>query len=264
MRAEQPLDDAADRIELPACIDAATGYFFGGELYGVERQVVVAVVLVEPPLFEAQSPLGCELFIQRRTGERGQVVERGDVELLPHGEGDRLVERGGRIAVVAEDERRVDTDVVAAQVGQGVFIAAVHRIETLVHLFEVLLIEAFESDQHSLAAAGVEQLQQLLVVGAVDAHLRDPANLQRDERAQQRLGLFRVADEVVIDEEEDLFFVLEGPDLLDDVVDGPVAVGTVEKGLDRAEFARIAAAAPRFDQTDGKVALALEDGAVQP
>ena len=56
--------------------------------------------------------------------------------------------------------------------------------------------------------------------------------------------------------------MLQRLDFRDNFVDGPARLTRVENGLHRAEVALEMAAAAGFDQTDGQVAFAAEDGTV--
>ena len=190
------------------------------------------------------------------------MVEGGDVERVFLGEGDGGREAGGRVAVVAEDERAVDADTVAAEVGEGLFESAARGVERLVHRREVGGVEALEADEDALAAAAHEEIEEFVVVGGVDAGLADPADVQRDEGAEKIFGLGEVGGDVVVDEEEEFFLALEGGEFGEDIDGGTAGLGGGEDGLHGAELAVEVAAATGLDEADGEVAFAAEDGAV--
>src|SRR5258707_2223106 len=95
----------------------------------------------------------------------------------------------------------------------------------------------------------------------VDTGLADPADLQRNQRAEKLLGRLHVRRDVVVDEEEKR--LLDAADLLDDLVHRTPRLRGPEVRRDGAEFAAEVAASPGLDQSDGQVALAGEDGPVR-
>jgi hypothetical protein len=150
-----------------------------------------------------------------------------------------------------------------AEVRERDLVAAAHGVERLVHRREVGLVQALEPDQHSLASAPREQVQELLVVGGVDAGLAHPADLEGDEGAEELLGLGKVRGDVVVHEEEQPV-APKGRDLGHDLVRRPPRLGSAEDRLHRAEVAPEVAAAARLHQADRQIALPPEDPPVRP
>jgi hypothetical protein len=124
-------------------------------------------------------------------------------------------------------------------------------------------VEALEADQDALAAALVEQVEELGVVGAVDARLADPADLERDQGAEELLHLLDVGGLVVVDEEEELAALgLEVGDLGHHLVDRAAGLAALEVRGHRAELAHEMAAASGLDEAHRQVVLAPEDAAI--
>ena len=64
------------------------------------------------------------------------------------------------------------------------------QIRCFAHTLETFGQYGLETDHESLAPARLDQIHQLTVLGHIQCALRDPPDLQRDERAQQ-LAFFR-------------------------------------------------------------------------
>src|SRR5438093_11421620 len=124
----------------------------------------------------------------------------------------------------------------------------------------MLRIERLEADQQALPAARFDQLQELFIVRGVDAGLADPADLQRNQRAEEFLRLIHVRGDVVIHEEDQRF--LHAADLFDDLFDGPPRLRVGEVSLNRAELAAEVTSTSGFDQTNREISLAGEDRAI--
>src|SRR6266496_148638 len=118
------LENAAPGVKLAARRKAIALERFRRHASRLKGNPVVAVPLIEPPVFVKQPTLVLQPAIQRRAGERGEVIERGDVK----GVFLREFHGGGKtfrsVAVVAEDKRAINADVMAAQIREGLFKAA--------------------------------------------------------------------------------------------------------------------------------------------
>ena len=133
-------------------------------------------------------------------------------------------------------------------------------LKRLVHLLEVRRVQALEADQHALAAAAREQVEELLVVRGVDARLAHPADAERDQRAEELLRLREVGRDVVVDEEEQLRLALAARAISAMISStGRRVWRGAEDRLHGAEVALEMAAAAGFDQPDRQIALAAED-----
>ena len=126
------------------------------------------------------------------------------------------------------------------------------------------MVQALETDQHALAAAAGQQRQQLFVMGRIDAHLGDPADLQTLHRAEQLLTAVDVAGEVVVHEEEQFAAILQGSQLGDHCIHRTAAMGAMKETLDGAELTGETTAPTRLHQPKGQVAFVAIDGAVEP
>lgn len=229
-----------------------------------ERGAVEAVVGVEPPAAVVEEPaLGLEALVERRLGVRHQDVEGGEGEPILDGPFDGGADRIDRVVVVAEGERGPRLEAVAAERrdGAGVPVEA-GQVRALVHLAQVLGIRALEPDDIPQAAARHEEFHELRVSDLVDARLGDPADPERDESLQERLGGLGIGDEVVVDEEE--VAPRLGPDLGHHLLHGARVDVVVEVRPDRAELAAIPAAAAELEEREGEVAFALEKVAARP
>jgi hypothetical protein len=82
-------------------------------------------------------------------------------------------------------------------------------VEGLVHRREIRRVQALEADEHALAAAAHEQVEELLVVRRIDARLADPADAERRQRTEEIFRLREVRRDVVVHEKEEL---LAAPD----------------------------------------------------
>ena len=228
----------------------------------VERHVVVAVALVQPPGRIAQPPFPFEPGIQRRAGKRGQMIEGGEVETVRQREFHRWLESGLGIVIVAEQEGAVDAQAMALEVGQRRLVAAAHGVERLVHVAQVGGVQALETDQHAATTARPGQGQQFLVVTGIDRHLAHPARLEGRERAHEFLRRFRFAGKVVVDEKKQPMPGLEFAEFRQHAIGIAAAGAALEKGLDRAKRTFEPATARGFHQTDRQIALAVEHAPV--
>src|SRR5437763_15135876 len=123
-------------------------------------------------------------------------------------------------------------------------------------------VERFNSDQQALAAAGLDEPQELFIMGGIDAGLAYPADLQRNERAEKFLGLLHVGGDVVIHEKYQGLF--DAAYLVNDFFHRAARLGIGKIRLDGAELATKMAAASGFHQSYGQIALAGKDRTVRP
>src|SRR5262245_64427146 len=129
---------------------------------------------------------------------------------------------------------------------------------------KIVRIQALEADQHPLAAAAHQEVEELLVMGGVDARLADPAHAQRDEGPEELFGLCQIRCDVVVHEEDQPVATPDRRHLRQDLVDGTARLRGAEDRLHGAELAAEMTAAPRLDEADGQIALAAEDRASRP
>src|SRR4030095_12587952 len=80
-----------------------------------------------------------------------------------------------------------------------------HGVKSLIHLLQVILIEGLKADQHALASAGRDQLQEFFIVCSVDACLTHPTNLEFCQLAEEGFCLIHIGWNVVIYEEDERF-----------------------------------------------------------
>src|ERR1035438_6974383 len=133
----------------------------------------------------------------------------------------------------------------------GVFDAAVHRIDRFIHLAEVGRLKAFESDEKAAAAAPDDQIEQFGIVRDVDAGLAHPTHSEWNQRPQEVFQSLGLAGEIVVHEENEFGAVAAGGcggHLRYHIVDGPLSIGVMKRRLDRTEFAGQPATAPELDQ----------------
>ena len=195
-----------------------------------EHNVTEGVGRVEPPLFGQQAPFRLEPVVDVRSRERHKMVEGGEEELVAQRELVDDPERLRRIVVIAEHERGINGDVVAAQVGDGARIVGANPVDVLAHLPESFKRKRLEADENALASTPVEQVKRLLVVRHVKPELRDPPTLQWCHGPAKRLQPRDVHGKVVIDEEE--VPALQRPHFGDDVLNRPRRVRTAEELAD--------------------------------
>ena len=70
--------------------------------------------------------------------------------------------------VVAKDKRPVNGQFVPRHVGQSFRRSASHQIKRLIHLFQAVSVQRFETDQHSLTPTATHQVQSVFVVTHID------------------------------------------------------------------------------------------------
>src|SRR5690242_10359193 len=141
---ESPLQDAAPRIEITPRRQAIALEIFRSHAPRLKRDAIVAVTIVEPPFIEQQAPFTFQTTVEWRAGEGGQVVESGNVKSLVLCERYRVLKTLRGVAVITEDEGAIDANPMPAQVGKRCLKAPAHRIKRLVHVFEVIRVEALE------------------------------------------------------------------------------------------------------------------------
>ena len=96
--------------------------------------------------------------------------------------------------IVSQRERRPELQTVVPDDLDGflVTIEAAGKIGCLLHSAQIPIVERLEADHKTDAAATDQQVHQFAIARHVDAALRDPTHLERDERAAQLLGRFKV------------------------------------------------------------------------
>src|SRR5262249_42350481 len=136
------------------------------------------------------------------------------------------------------------------------------QVPALAHVAQVGRVERLHADQYAAAAALDHQLQQLIVLGDVDARLADPADLQRDQLAAQLADPGGLADDVVVHDEE---AAAAGRLHLGGHLAGrAVVLARAVESSDRAEVALEVAAPGELDQGDVLIVLAVEQLASGP
>src|SRR5258708_33184276 len=110
--------DAAPAVKLLPCRETAAPDIIGLSTERTERQIVVAIALVHPPALVEKALLGREPRIKWRARKRRQMIEGGDIESVIDGEFRSLFERLGPRFTISENERAVDTNPVAPQIGE--------------------------------------------------------------------------------------------------------------------------------------------------
>jgi hypothetical protein len=99
------------------------------------------------------------------------MIERGDVKRVLSGKSYRRGKTSRRIAVVTKNKFSVNPDAMPPQIGQRPVEAAPHGVEHLVHVLEVFRIQTPEANEHALATAACQQLEELGVVRRINAGL---------------------------------------------------------------------------------------------
>src|SRR5258708_18034045 len=228
----------------------------------LKRNPVVAVALVQPPVFVEQTSLFLQPLVKGSAGKRGQMVEGGNVERVFLSKLDRVANTFRRVAVVTENERAIDAHAMAAQIPQGFLKAAAHGVERLVHVFEVRRIQTLESNQHALATAPHKQIEKFLVMRRIDAGLAHPTNSQRNQGPEKLLGLFKIRRDVVVHEEKELPRLSERKEFGNDRVNRTAVLRGFENRLHGTKVAFEMTPAPSFDQPNRQVTFAAKNGAV--
>src|SRR4051812_42658348 len=143
-RIEAALNNAGPGIELAPRVEAIAlqGLRFHAEW--LKRYLIVTVTFVEPPGVIQQAFLRFQPPVKGRAGERGEMIEGGNIERVLFRKIDRLRKAFRRVAVVSENECAINANAVTAQVAQRNAKAALHAVEGLIHIFEVCRIEALE------------------------------------------------------------------------------------------------------------------------
>src|SRR5262245_51291907 len=136
-RCTTALENARPGIKRPTCRQAVPLQCLGAHAARLKRDSVVAIVLVEPPRVIQQPAFRLESLVQRRPGKGREMIERSDVKTVFLSEPNRLAETLWSVTVVAKDKRAIDTNVVTAQVLEGLLKTAVHGVECFVHVFQV-------------------------------------------------------------------------------------------------------------------------------
>src|SRR5258706_3780753 len=256
------LGDAGPGIKLAARCKTILLKQFRGHTAWLKGNPVVAIALVQPPLFIKQPAFILEPLVEWCAGERGKMIKRRNIKRMFHRKIDSFGKAFRRIAVVAEDKSAIDADVVLAEIREGFFKAPFHRIEGLVHVLEVCGTQTFEAYEHALAAAAHEQFQEFFVVRRVDAGLAYPTDLQRNQGAEKLLRLIEVRSNVIIYEEKQFSFTFQWFQFGNDVVNGAACLGGIEDRLHGAKVAFEMAATSGLNQPDGQITLAAKDGTV--
>src|ERR1700675_4166407 len=96
----------------------------------------------------------------------------------------------------------------------------------------------------------------------VDACLRNPTDLQRNQSPKEFLRIIHIGRNVVVDEEKEILSCPDAGNLSQDSIDRPSHLGRVEVGLNRAELTAKVAAAACLYELDRDITLACVYGAV--
>src|SRR5690606_21618108 len=109
--------------------------------------------------------------------------------------------------------------------------------------------------------ASRKQVEELFIMRRVDAALADPADLQRNQCAEESLRLFNVAGDVVINKEKKLApeAIANCLDLRDDFVGWTAGLRSAEYLGDRTELTLKVASPPRFNQANRQITLVPEN-----
>src|SRR5262245_30047715 len=147
------LHNAGPRIEFSPGGETVLLQQLRGHATWPEWYSVIAVTLIQPPVFVEQSPFVMQPLVEGRAGKWREMIERSDIERLRAGKCNRLSKTLQRVAVVAEDERSIDPDPMLAQIHERFFKTAPHRVKGFVHVPEIFRIQTLKTNQHALTAA---------------------------------------------------------------------------------------------------------------
>jgi len=217
--------------------------------------------VVAAPVAGEDAALGGQTGMDAGAGKRGQHRQEGPVQGDVVGEVEKLVEHVRGIVIVAEDEGAVDPDAVGVDAADGFPVGGGHALP-FAHGGEVVLVEAFQTDEDAVAAGPGHAAEQGRVLGHGDGGLTDPAQAAAGQAGQQRLEMLGLGRDVVVAEKDVARRPREGIELGQDVFHGPGAVGAAQKGRHRAEFAFVRAAPGGLDDVFEKVAAPGIVGAV--
>ncbi len=180
-----------------------------------------------------------EIIIQRGSRKGRHDVELEGIDAHPLQKLKRFLKDGDVIFLHADDDPRDDSDPLLAD-GADALAVTIGGVECFSDGIQVRFADAFDSDEQSLTAGLLSQLQEFRIIGDFDGALADPVFLQGNHGAEQIPCVLAVRDDVVVHEYEipgDLFQFLYY------VLEGAVAVGLPIEGGDGAVFAPMGAAA---------------------
>ena len=158
------------------------------------------------------------------------MIEGRDVKAMFNGELGRFHEHVGPILAVAKNERAIDPDSVFAQIRKRNRKPAFHCIEALAHGTQNRGVQAFKSDQDPNAARFFQFGQENLVVSGINAHLGNPAQIERFQCFRQFTRKVDIGSKIIIDEEMKSRRLIPCRKIADDIGYGTMACCAVEKG----------------------------------
>ena len=189
--------------------------------------------------------------MQPSPGKGSQDVERRVLYSRRLEEVQRLAEDRLRVVVETEDDSRLHRYAVRMDPLYRPRVVG-YAIEPFVDFVHAGLRNRFQPDEQLLAAASRGQLQELVVLGGMNARLAAPPFAMRSEGLEQRLGVLDVARDVVVPEDDHL--AGERAVLFRHRCYGPLAYVALIHDRDRAEIAPVRAAARGKEDSAGMVA----------
>ena len=125
--------------------------------------------------------------------QQGDTVPRGRRRLdpVPNDPLKRVLEDRGTVGIESEDKARVDHDAAAVQHFDQAFIPG-DVILTLVDDRQGIGVDAFKSDEETLAARLLHDVEEIGMVDDVGRHRRIPLEPERAHRLHERTGKLRI------------------------------------------------------------------------
>ncbi len=208
------------------------------------------IVLFQPPFFIPEPPFFFQAGIQRRARKRQQMIEGGCVKAVTQGKVERFLYGLLVVRVVAENKSGVNVN---ARIVNCVneLIPLFDQMMAFAHLPQILVVQAFKTDQENLATGFFHSAQKGGIFSGQQRALPGPFDVFFFQPAKQFHGMRAVGYEIVIDEKKIPVAVLLH--IPENVIDrAPVIAGAVGR-RNSAEFTRMNTAAPGFNQTHRQV-----------
>ena len=122
-------EDGGKAVKVLPRFNAALLDLLSGHAARREGHHAIAISGFEPPAFVKQTPFILQPRVQRRSRKGREVIEGDNIKTVALGELQSFSERVAVVFVIAEDECHIQADLVAAQVLQGLLVAALHHVE---------------------------------------------------------------------------------------------------------------------------------------
>src|SRR2546421_5903372 len=122
-------EDGGKAVKVLPGLNAALFDLFGGHAARREGHHTVAISGIKPPALVKQTPFILQPRVQRRPRKGREVIEGDNIKTVALGELQSFSERVAVVFVIAKNECYIQANLMAAQILQGLLIAAFHHVE---------------------------------------------------------------------------------------------------------------------------------------